>query len=182
MVDLKPLETRYKGYLFRSRLEARWAVFYDALDVRWYYEFEGFDLGDGIVYLPDFFLPDLNVWIEIKGMKPTPFEAGKAGWLARTTGQRVYIFFGDIPYPAGFFLECIPGSAWVFYEKGGWSDSQCWCECLVCGKVGIEFMGAGERICGEKCGGRRWHTAATPRLQAAYERARSARFEHGAQP
>jgi hypothetical protein len=28
--DLRPIETRYRGFRFRSRLEARWAVFFDA--------------------------------------------------------------------------------------------------------------------------------------------------------
>ena len=51
---MKAIQTEYKGYLFRSRLEARWAVFFDACGVRWEYEPEGYDLGDGIYYLPDF--------------------------------------------------------------------------------------------------------------------------------
>ena len=29
MSDIKAIETYYKGYRFRSRLEARWAVFFD---------------------------------------------------------------------------------------------------------------------------------------------------------
>ena len=29
-MEIKPIETHYKGYRFRSRLEARWAVFFDA--------------------------------------------------------------------------------------------------------------------------------------------------------
>lgn len=29
---VKAIDTVYKGYRFRSRLEARWAVFFDALD------------------------------------------------------------------------------------------------------------------------------------------------------
>ncbi len=33
MSEIKAIETRYKGYRFRSRLEARWAVFFDALSV-----------------------------------------------------------------------------------------------------------------------------------------------------
>ena len=53
---MKAIQTEYKGYLFRSRLEARWAVFFDACGVRWEYEPEGYDLGDGIYYLPDFLL------------------------------------------------------------------------------------------------------------------------------
>jgi hypothetical protein len=46
-MTIKPIETHYKGYRFRSRLEARWAVFFDELGLRWEYEREGFDLGDG---------------------------------------------------------------------------------------------------------------------------------------
>lgn len=41
---IKPIETLYRGYRFRSRLEARWAVFYDAAGIRWRYEEEGYDL------------------------------------------------------------------------------------------------------------------------------------------
>jgi hypothetical protein len=77
MMDEQPLraiETRYKGYRFRSRLEARWAVFFDALGLRWQYEPEGFELASGR-YLPDF-LVDYEgrckkerhgIWFECKG-------------------------------------------------------------------------------------------------------------------
>lgn len=33
-MDIKPIETHYNGYRFRSRLEARWAVFFDALGIK----------------------------------------------------------------------------------------------------------------------------------------------------
>ena len=33
-MDIKPIETYYNGYKFRSRLEARVAVFFDALGFR----------------------------------------------------------------------------------------------------------------------------------------------------
>ncbi len=55
----KIIETIYNGHLFRSRLEARWAVFFDRLGIVWEYEYEGFNL-DGVKYLPDFWLPDFN--------------------------------------------------------------------------------------------------------------------------
>jgi hypothetical protein len=51
---IKAIETRYKGYRFRSRLEARWAVFFDAMGWQWEYEEQGYDLGGGVYYLPDF--------------------------------------------------------------------------------------------------------------------------------
>jgi len=65
---VKPIETPYKGYRFRSRLEARWAVFFDAMGISYEYEPEGFDLGDGVWYLPDFLLhfKERDVFVEIK--------------------------------------------------------------------------------------------------------------------
>ena len=62
---LKAIETRYKGYRFRSRLEARWAVYFDTLGYEWEYEKEGYDLGDAGWYLPDFWLKSVNMWAEV---------------------------------------------------------------------------------------------------------------------
>ena len=72
---LKPIQTIYKGYKFRSRLEARWAVFFDAVGVKWDYEVEGYVLDKDLCYLPDFILHDVYVrrqlvrslWVEVKG-------------------------------------------------------------------------------------------------------------------
>jgi hypothetical protein len=66
-MPIKPIETRAYGHRFRSRLEARWAVFFETLGVQWEYEPEGFDL-DGEFYLPDFRVTtgDLVYWYEIK--------------------------------------------------------------------------------------------------------------------
>jgi len=36
--DIAAIETEYRGYKFRSRLEAKWAAFFDALDWDWEYE------------------------------------------------------------------------------------------------------------------------------------------------
>jgi hypothetical protein len=63
---MKAIETRYKGYRFRSRLEARWAVFFDAMGINWEYEVEGFHLPNKTTYLPDFYLSDFDSWVEIK--------------------------------------------------------------------------------------------------------------------
>lgn len=67
-MTIKAIETRYAGCRFRSRLEARWAVFFDALGIEWDYEPEGFELESGR-YLPDFLLPDCGTWIEVKGLE-----------------------------------------------------------------------------------------------------------------
>ena len=71
--QIRAIETRYKGYRFRSRLEARWAVFMDAAGIAWEYEKEGYALPSGN-YLPDFWLPEINCFLEIKGKHPTGDE------------------------------------------------------------------------------------------------------------
>lgn len=67
------IETHWNGCRFRSRLEARWAVWLHSLGVKWFYEHEGFDLA-GERYLPDFHLPAVGegAWIEIK---PAPLSS-----------------------------------------------------------------------------------------------------------
>ncbi len=67
--SLKPIETLYRGYRFRSRLEARWAVAFDAMGWQWEYEPQGFETSAG-PYLPDFRVRDTEFlapeWWEIK--------------------------------------------------------------------------------------------------------------------
>lgn len=92
------IETRYHGYHFRSRLEARWAVFFDTLGIEYEYEREGYSL-EGIPYLPDFWLPEQEWWVEIKGVAPTPEELDKARLLALYTGKPVYTCSGNICFP-----------------------------------------------------------------------------------
>jgi len=62
---MKAIETKYNGYNFRSRLEARWAVFFDCLGIKYEYEMEGFTDGK-ICYLPDFYFPKYDFYAEIK--------------------------------------------------------------------------------------------------------------------
>lgn len=87
--NIKPIETYYKGYKFRSRLEARWAVFFDECGVDWDYEPEGFCIDGEINYLPDFLLHDVcvhgegvfDLYVEIKG-KPTEEDEFKIASFA----------------------------------------------------------------------------------------------------
>jgi|GEM_PF-566997 len=71
-MEIKPIETVYNGYRFRSRLEARWAVFFDTLGIKYEYEKEGYEIKDRgscktWYYLPDFYLPETKTWVEVKG-------------------------------------------------------------------------------------------------------------------
>ncbi len=97
---MKPIETEYKGYRFRSRLEARWARFFDACHVAWEYEPEGYDLGDGLYYLPDFLLHGVDgrdggdLYVEVKGQM-TELDALKINRFAEQGGKVLVV--GKIP-------------------------------------------------------------------------------------
>lgn len=75
--DIQAIETEYKGYRFRSRLEARWAVFFDSLGIVYEYEPERIEVSPRLTdlsehaptygYLPDFWLPEFKAWVEVKG-------------------------------------------------------------------------------------------------------------------
>lgn len=105
---MKALETTWRGYRFRSRTEARWAVALTAAGVKFEYEAQGFDLPTGR-YLPDFWLPERQVWLEIKGQEPTPREIALARDLSKGSGHRVLIAVGapnpDAPYVTVIFGE-----------------------------------------------------------------------------
>ena len=68
-LKIKAKPTKFKGRLFRSRTEARWAVFFEKLGLNWSFEVEGYDLPDGTSYLPDFLLKTpqgKDLFIEVK--------------------------------------------------------------------------------------------------------------------
>lgn len=101
--NIKVIETSYKGYRFRSRLEARWAVFFDALGVEWVYEPDGYDLVSLGRYLPDFFLPEYGLFAEVKPGAFSPEEQAKCYALREMTGYKVLMLDG-IPEYKPYFL------------------------------------------------------------------------------
>jgi hypothetical protein len=113
---MDPIETEYKGYRFRSRLEARWAVFFEHLDVNWRYEPQGYEFDDGTKYLPDFFLPEKEIWIEVKGGQPNQDEVNKAKKLCWETDQYVLILV-EPPNKRESFPDTITDHKKVFLER-----------------------------------------------------------------
>ncbi len=59
--DRKSIETEYSGYRFRSRLEAKYAVFFDFCGWPWSYEPTDFN-----GWIPDFAIGDHGVMVEVK--------------------------------------------------------------------------------------------------------------------
>jgi hypothetical protein len=196
-MTIQAIETRYAGCRFRSRLEARWAVFFDTLGVPWEYEPEGFDL-DGLWYLPDFYLPDLDTWFEVKGR-----AGGADGEKFRRfsePGDKRLVVDGS-GHPLGEFNGG-PDGSFDIVLAGCYDGHYAWCLCHLCGAAGVEFDGRGARV---HAAGRieppdengiyqmfRWscsrgehryqdkmYSGDAPEILDAYTAARSARFEHG---
>lgn len=119
---IQAVETAYRNFRFRSRLEARWAVFMDALNIRWDYEAEGFDLGAGPRYLPDFWLPDLACWVEIKGAEASDADKEMCRQLNILSGRPTYLFAGSITNPPHRGVGWVAGVAgpswWAVGEAG----------------------------------------------------------------
>ena len=133
---IKAIQTVYKGYKFRSRLEARWAVFFDSCGYDWEYEPEGFDLGDGVYYLPDFRIQakdsngDFNTfWFEVKPSNKPLTESEKikikrfSEECSKDTSKLLGIY-GDFivlegnPEPRfydGEIMSGVNGSKWVLF-------------------------------------------------------------------
>lgn len=122
---MQAIETHYKGYRFRSRLEARWAVFFDAMGVKWLFEHEGFELPSGR-YLPDFLLPDLDLWVEIKPEAPDEREREKCLDLMWATGKAVFASHG-LPDEGGtLFWESVGDGSSGVNEDPAWLTIRPW--------------------------------------------------------
>jgi len=96
------IATKYDGTEFRSRTEAEWA---EALDRhRLAYSYEPIKFGFhavmpdhwsfASVYIPDFWVPEIKAWLEVKPRQPNLIEYRKAALLAECTGCSVLVTHG----------------------------------------------------------------------------------------
>lgn len=182
-MTIQAIPTEYHGVKFRSRLEARWAVFFDSLGVPWQYEPEAFtwpaglpmdswrnDLTLGGNYCPDFWLPSISTWFEVKGTCREDEHRIHAEF-AYVSGQRHITAIGDVSIEVQ-----VGGGESSMWLNGGCDYDYAWCVCSGCGKPGIEYSGREERICGHPDGPHKNYTTNDPRIITAYSAARSARF------
>ena len=191
MSNITPIETSYKGHRFRSRLEARWAVFFETLRIPWLYEPEGFHF-NGHMYLPDFFLPTLNhrsmsgdgTYAEIKPGNVDKSYSQMLSDFTESSGKTLILLAsGTVEHSPSwhnggdFHYEYTP--------CGGWDNCMLFAKCYRCGKIKIEFSEGNYMQCEECCGKKdKWCSADDnhPDLLAAVVAAKSARFEHGETP
>lgn len=123
-MEVKPIETIYNGYRFRSRLEARWAVFFDRMGIRYEYEPEGFILSHGIQYLPDFYLIDMDAYVEIKSVGALDIKITDDGVEfndGREEGRKYCVAVAEIATEHTFIIlegDPVDALAWKHYGEG----------------------------------------------------------------
>lgn len=96
-----PHPVTYWGVLFRSTLELRYALLFNSLGISWIFEEQVFQTKLNR-YLPDFFLPDLDCFVEIKGKAPTEVEITKLSDVCNDTGK-VGVILSGYPNPNVIF-------------------------------------------------------------------------------
>jgi hypothetical protein len=158
---VKAIETRYAGCRFRSRLEARHAVFMDHLEIDWEFEPQGFHTPAG-GYLPDFYLPLTDLYVEIKGAYPSERDLAKCQHI-----PNLVILVGSIPRThrdmtwMEYDQQCLKGWAHLVHKcDTGWQT-------FDLDQAGVPWWGDPEYR--------------SRKIDEALTAARSARFEHGEQ-
>ena len=147
---MKVIETKYNGYKFRSRLEAKWALFFDEVGIKYQYEPEAFSI-NGINYLPDFYFPVEDYYVEIKAQEPPLEEFEKI--LAFAWHKPIILVVGE-PYAVfdkwnhGQSLEYVIKSfisrpisdenTLELEEHPQWGEPMVFVRCRACEKVGLE--------------------------------------------
>lgn len=111
--DRRSIPTEYNGRLFRSKLEASWAIALDTLGVAWEYEPRGHYFGRQF-YLPDFWLPRSRQYIEVKGVFE-PSDCRKIMALLEHAKRRPFTNDDcpDIP-----IIACVPAGEFYGWERG----------------------------------------------------------------
>lgn len=172
---LTAIQTRYKGHKFRSRLEARWAVFFEAAGIRWIYEQEGF-LVNGKPYLPDFYLPEFG-YFEVKGRPECNLALLQE--FSDQSGELVILAFEEVPLPRsghGYLKILTPNSYHAEGDLVFWGYNDMFLQCTECMKITIQNE-VYDTIKGNCCEGAREMS-----IEHALLAAREARFEHGESP
>jgi hypothetical protein len=196
MTEIKAISTKYKGYNFRSRLEARWAVFFDIIGLNWEYEIEGYDLGEMGYYLPDFIITSPYNHKYVYEIKPRGSNEGQEKLQMLLKNNTLFnggcVLNGD---PVDAILKHILNGELVVCPRCGYISYECgsndYLYCRICDFEtpsggghpeessllfeGIKFYPHKGDICLHDESLEKFNTL----LMTAAYKARSARFEHG---
>lgn len=139
--------TVHAGVLMRSRLESRWAGVLDAERIRWEYEPTTFRLGRAQGrwqggYVPDFWLPGQQTWLEVKGPHWERFDKTRALAAKLGAGSQVLVATAN-------------GVCWRVPRQGRPSQVEVQLGRCRCGTVALGLPRRGTLVCrASGCGAR----------------------------
>lgn len=67
---ITPIPTVYKHTKFASRLDARWAVFFEKIGFQWHYLLSSTEANPAAAYSPKFWLADQQVYVDVRFQEP----------------------------------------------------------------------------------------------------------------
>lgn len=88
---------RYGKICLRSSWELEFAKFLDSIKESWEYESKYFELGN-TTYTPDFYLPNRNLWIEIKGWWRRGYKEKFDAFLQKYPEEKIILIMHKPPY------------------------------------------------------------------------------------
>jgi len=127
---IQAIETRYRGNRYRSRLEARWAAFFDGIGVDYVYEPDTFPLPGGW-YLPDFWIPSWDVYAEIKPSHLNDIERRKCEDLSIAKQKPVIAIQGQ-PFLDEYRVNAFAVGFEHYHELSGVGWHMRFAECVSC--------------------------------------------------
>lgn len=149
---MNAIKTDWNGTTYRSRLEAEVAQFFSffgPVD----YEPKSFLLEGGIHYMPDFWVEEMNAWVEARGYRTHKGDAQLVAFAAAIGDGRIGRGFSRAEddrskwttSPASFFV-IVPGGSFC----ADWTSDGLYEGCLVrCGRCGKNGPRTQKRI--NKC-------------------------------
>lgn len=149
---MKAIETNYRGYMFRSRLEARWAAMFDLLNWRWEYEPTDFN-----GWIPDFAIYGKDVvYVEVKPVFEFPSDVAKkleeSGCdkemliVGQTIDMADELHFGWLCEHAdelqGWWWSEAVAARWFIENKGEWRTGFCHLDGSWIDRISGEYHGS----------------------------------------
>lgn len=173
------VDTIFDGHKFRSRLEARWAVFFKALGVKYEYEKETYSVPAG-AFLPTFWLSVEDCFVQI-GSTDESHTGQACAELAHLTRRDVLFVVGQ-PWPNEYNVEQFGPNHVIrnddeemphFYDMQFAEDRRVPEILCIAGDSGYTSLtpSRDDDVC------ERWPLTDTDWMNTAYEAARQARFD-----
>lgn len=146
------IPTEYGGITFRSRLEAKWAAFFDL--AKWPWDYEPFDC-DG--WIPDFIIKGkLPLLVDVKPVSRIEECHQFGAKIAESRPPYPVAIFGtgllDTSYPTIGIMVAQPIENHPWGPGAGWDMTLCLCCANPCGASFYTMFGGWHcAMCGEWC-------------------------------